>query len=169
MPNNGRVYKWGLKVRMKNDKTAAFRAKDKYTVFKLHDIISYCAKLKNKQFGLPANGIWISKLNVAQIEEAGLNNEDGSVVGLVSDIAKESPAEESGFKIADIVLEVNGKKLTNRMDFYNFLIYGEKEPCVNKVKILRKVYAGKKDGNMLTKWDEKELEMKLLLRKYSKN
>lgn len=55
-------------------------------------------------------GVTIQELTPELSQKFGLKNEKGALIG---DIAKGSPAEKSGLKRGDIILEYNGKKISD--------------------------------------------------------
>jgi len=55
-------------------------------------------------------GVTIQELTPELSQKFGLKNEKGALVG---DVAKGSPAEKSGIKRGDIILEYNGKKISD--------------------------------------------------------
>jgi len=55
-------------------------------------------------------GVTIQELTPELSQKFGLRNEKGALVG---DVAKGSPAEKAGLKRGDIILEYNGKKITD--------------------------------------------------------
>ena len=55
-------------------------------------------------------GVTIQELTPELSQKFGLKNEKGALVG---DVSKDSPAEKAGIKRGDIILEYNGKKITD--------------------------------------------------------
>jgi serine protease Do len=55
---------------------------------------------------------------------------------IVSDLKRGSPAERGGFKVGDIIVEVNGERITDD-DFLAAIVTEHREGDILKMKVLR--------------------------------
>lgn len=78
-------------------------------------------------------GLEIQTVDARVARYFGLTKAEGVII---SDVRKRSPAEEAGLKPGDIILEVNGEKITDENNIMA-IIQESKEGDVLKLKILR--------------------------------
>ncbi len=78
-------------------------------------------------------GLEIQAVDARVARYFGLDNTEGVIV---SDVKRNSPAEHSGFKVGDIILEVNGERIIND-DTITALVNDAKAGDILKMKILR--------------------------------
>ncbi len=67
-------------------------------------------------------GVWFQEVTPDMGEKFGL--EDGEGV-LISEVVENSPAEETGLKPGDVIVEINGNKITSGTEFQEEIMYRE--------------------------------------------
>ena len=78
-------------------------------------------------------GLEIQSVDMRVARYFGLDKPEGAIV---SDVQRNSPAERAGFKVGDIIVQVNGERIINE-DNISALVSDAKAGDVLKMKILR--------------------------------
>jgi hypothetical protein len=113
MPNINNLFKWGLVVRLENDKEVQLRVSDESYVFKLANAMATIAMERGVKFPVRLFGCYSTNLTPQQSGNLRLPPNTGQ---LVVKVIKNSPAEKSGVQFLDVLLECDKVPLKSAED-----------------------------------------------------
>ncbi len=116
MPTLPKTFKWGLVVRVKNAPPVMLRVSDEASLVKLANAISTIAMERGAGFLKFWLGCTVQPLTPQQSEIMGLVPNTGL---LVVRVVKNSPAEKSGIRFLDVLLEFDRIPLKEGKDLIN--------------------------------------------------
>lgn len=136
MPYLDRSFKWGLIIRLKDNKIVNLRVSNERNLLQLSNAIASLAmergiKLKKYYFGCV-----VTELSPAQSKDLEIPHGTGL---LVIDLHKNSPAENSGIRFLDVLLEFDNTQLKKGTDLGSSIVkaYNSGKKVV-PLKILRR-------------------------------